>query len=50
LRSLAGASFAIGTLRPSGLSVAFVQQPGDRHELNRLDAAFLQKLDAGGEG
>jgi 3',5'-cyclic AMP phosphodiesterase CpdA len=50
LRSLAGASFAIGTLRPSGLSVAFVPQPGDRHELNRLDAAFLQKLDAGREG
>jgi 3',5'-cyclic AMP phosphodiesterase CpdA len=47
LRSLAGASFAIGTLRPSGLSVAFVQQPGDRRELNRLEAAFLQQLDAG---
>jgi 3',5'-cyclic AMP phosphodiesterase CpdA len=47
LRSLAGASFAIGTLRSSGLSVAFVQQPGDRRELNRLEAASLQKLDAG---
>jgi 3',5'-cyclic AMP phosphodiesterase CpdA len=50
LRSLAGASFAIGTLRPSGLSVAFVQQPGDRHELNRLESAFLQQLDAGEAG
>jgi len=49
LRSLAGASFAIGTLRPSGLSVAFVQQPGDRHELDRMEAASLRALDAGGE-
>jgi 3',5'-cyclic AMP phosphodiesterase CpdA len=34
LRMLAGASFALGTIRPSGLSISFVPQPADRRELN----------------
>lgn len=36
LRMLAGASFAIGTIRPSGLSISFVPQPADRRELHRF--------------
>lgn len=34
LRMVRGASFAIGTIRKSGLSIAFVPQPSDRAELN----------------
>lgn len=30
LRAVAGTSYAIGTIRPSGLSMAFVPQPSDR--------------------
>jgi len=44
LRSLAGASFAIGTLRPSGLSVSFVPQPSDRRELERATSAEFAAL------
>ncbi len=33
LRMVNGASFAIGTLRPSGLTISFVPQPSDRREL-----------------
>lgn len=32
-RMLTGASFAIGTIRPSGLTVTFVPQPSERREL-----------------
>jgi 3',5'-cyclic AMP phosphodiesterase CpdA len=34
LRMVRGASFAIGTIRPSGLTMAFVPLPSDRAELN----------------
>jgi Icc protein len=34
LRMVRGSSFAIGTIRRSGLTVAFVPQPTDREELN----------------
>lgn len=33
LRMVAGASFALGTIRESGLSISFVPQPADRREL-----------------
>jgi len=36
LRMVSGASFAIGTLRPSGLTVSFVPQPSDRRELMKI--------------
>lgn len=32
-RMLSGASFAVGTIRPSGLTISFVAQPADRREL-----------------
>lgn len=34
LRMLSGASFAVGTVRPSGLTVSFVPQPSDQRELH----------------
>ncbi|MBN8952472.1 MULTISPECIES: metallophosphoesterase [unclassified Rhizobium] len=34
LRMLSGASFAIGAVRPSGLTVSFVPQPAERRELH----------------
>lgn len=34
LRMVSGASFAIGTLRPSGLSITFAPQPAERTELH----------------
>ncbi|QRM33794.1 metallophosphoesterase [Microvirga sp. VF16] len=33
LRMVSGASFAIGTVRPSGLTISFVPQPAERREL-----------------
>lgn len=33
LRMVSDASFALGTIRPSGLSISFVPQPADRREL-----------------
>lgn len=33
LRMVSGASFALGTVRPSGLSISFVPQPAERREL-----------------
>ncbi len=33
LRMVSGASFAVGTVRPSGLTIAFVPQPAERREL-----------------
>lgn len=33
LRELAGTSFVVGTIRPSGMSVAFVHQPATREQL-----------------
>ncbi|MDZ7926868.1 MAG: phosphodiesterase [Agrobacterium sp.] len=35
VRMLSGASFAIGTVRDTGLSVTFVPQPSDRREIKR---------------
>lgn len=44
-RALAGASFAILTLRDSGLSVAFAPQPSDRHELGLMSRdAFAEMI------
>lgn len=42
LRSLAGAAFAVGTVRPSGLTIAFAPLPSDRRELGRADAAMVR--------
>lgn len=33
LRMLSGASFAVGTVRPSGLTISFIPQPSERREL-----------------
>ena len=33
LRMVSGASFAVGTVRPSGMTIAFVPQPAERREL-----------------
>ncbi|MGD9913899.1 MAG: metallophosphoesterase [Rhizobiaceae bacterium] len=41
LRMLAGAGFALCTLRPSGLTVAFVPLPSDRRELGVIGADRL---------
>jgi 3',5'-cyclic AMP phosphodiesterase CpdA len=43
-RSLAGASFAVCTLRDSGLSIAFAPQPSDRHELGSMTKAEFAQL------
>jgi Icc protein len=47
LRMVNGASFAIGTIRDSGLTVSFVPLPSDRAELNRYPLDFLRKLNEG---
>jgi 3',5'-cyclic AMP phosphodiesterase CpdA len=44
LRMVAGASFAIGTLRPSGLSISFVPMPSDRRELKRYSHDDMKAL------
>lgn len=36
LRAVTGASFAIGTVRTSGLTVSFVPQPSERREIHRM--------------
>lgn len=41
LRMLEGASFAIGTLRPSGLSITFAPQPATRRELHSFTFAGM---------
>ena len=50
LRMLSGASFAIGTLRPSGLSITFAPQPAERRELTSFTwvgmAEMLKKYEA----
>ncbi len=50
-RMLAGASFAVGTIRPSGLTVCFVQQPADRREIKSYGsltemAALIRQYEA----
>ncbi len=47
LRMVNGASFAIGTIRDSGLTVSFVPLPSDRAELNRYPLDILRKLNEG---
>lgn len=47
LRMVNGASFAIGTIRDSGLTVSFVPLPSDRAELNRYPLDMLRKLNEG---
>jgi 3',5'-cyclic AMP phosphodiesterase CpdA len=44
LRMVAGASFAIGTVRPSGLTISFVPQPADRRELKRYSHGDMKTL------
>jgi Icc protein len=44
LRMLSGASFAVGTLRPSGLTMSFVPQPSDRRELHSFTFADMAEL------
>lgn len=47
LRMVEGASFGIGTIRSSGLTMALVPLPQNRRELNRYDLSLLrQKQDA----
>ncbi|MCD2173604.1 metallophosphoesterase family protein [Rhizobium sp. C4] len=41
LRMVRGASFGIGTIRPSGLTMAFVPLPSDRAELNTYPLELL---------
>lgn len=47
---VAGASFAIGTLRPSGLTITFAPQPSDRRELHSFTydqmAVLLKQYEA----
>jgi 3',5'-cyclic AMP phosphodiesterase CpdA len=45
LRQLSGTGFAVGTVRPSGLTVSFVPQPADRRELSRTSYDFIRQLD-----
>lgn len=49
LRMVAGASFAVGTLRPSGLTISFLPQPTDRRELKRYSHDDMKALIAGYE-
>lgn len=50
VRMLSGASFAIGTVRDTGLTVAFAPQPSDRRELKRHTQADMAELVAEYEG
>jgi len=43
LRMVRGSSFAVGTIRPSGLTVAFVPLPADRAELNVYPLELLRQ-------
>jgi Icc protein len=44
LRMLEGASFAIGTLRSSGLSITFAPQPASRRELHSFSFAGMAEM------
>jgi Icc protein len=44
LRMLEGSSFAIGTLRPSGLSITFAPQPASRRELHSFSFAGMAEM------
>lgn len=43
LRMVRGSSFAIGTIRPSGLTVSFIPLPTDRAELNTYPLELLRQ-------
>ena len=49
LRMVEAASFAIGTLRPSGLTISFVPQPATRRELHVIDMEQMRKFLAAAE-
>lgn len=49
LRMVSGASFAIGTVRPSGLTISFVPQPSERRELKIYTFAGMAELVKGYE-
>ncbi|MDR3476279.1 MAG: metallophosphoesterase [Devosia sp.] len=49
LRMVEGASFAIGTLRDSGLTISFVPQPATRRELHVIDMETMRKFLAAAE-
>ncbi|WP_267555702.1 metallophosphoesterase [Rhizobium rhizogenes] len=44
IRMLAGASFAIGALRQSGLTISFAPQPSDRRELHCFTFADMAEI------
>jgi hypothetical protein len=44
VRMLSGASFTIGTVRDTGLTVTFAPQPSDRRELKRLTQGDMAEL------
>lgn len=44
LRMLEGAAFAIGTVRPSGLSITFAPQPATRRELHSFTFANMAEI------
>jgi len=44
LRMLSGASYAIGTVRPSGLSITFAPQPAERRELHSFTFAGMAEM------
>jgi 3',5'-cyclic AMP phosphodiesterase CpdA len=54
LRSVAGASFIVGKVRESGLTVAFAPQPSDRRELASISwegmAALIERFDGAVRG
>lgn len=47
MRAVSGAGFAIGAIRPSGLTIKFVPLPSDRRELFRVSRERLRQLSAG---
>lgn len=46
LRQLSGTGFAVGTIRPSGLTISFVPQPADRRELSRISYDRIRQIAA----
>lgn len=46
LRQLSGTGFAVGTVRPSGLTMAFCPMPADRRELNYLPYDRIRQIAA----
>ncbi|WP_354038048.1 metallophosphoesterase [Devosia sp. UYZn731] len=44
MRMVSGASFAIGTVRPSGLTITFAPQPSERRELNSFTWAGMTEM------